>query len=389
MNAPVNPLRDRPPIAERVVAAMAALEPLLSKTASASDRLGGFPAQEMRLLASHGILAGVLPSASSGLGLGTEPAGAAGAFETLRSLGRANVAVARLFEGHLNAIKLVAAFGAPSQLRDIAADVHAGRLFAIWNTEAPPGLQLEQAGDGFVLNGAKVFASGAGHVDRAVVTAHLQGRGLMLVWVAFDPAKMPFSHAGWDVSGVKGAATGRVDLTGLRVARSQIVGGPDDYFREPDFSAGAWRTLAVQTGAMEALYDLFLAALLAASHASSPVQRARLAEVACQCETARLWAEQAALAAETGILGSERAIAYVNLARAAVGQAATRTIELVLRGIGARGLVAGHPVERIARDLSFYLRQPAPDQTVDEAAQTLVATGGGIGSMWSPIVKTI
>ena len=369
------------------MATLAELVPMLSKTAPASDRLGGFPAQEMRLLAIHGVLSSVLPVAASGPGMGTEAAGAAGAFETLRSLGRANVAVARLFEGHLNAIKLVTAFGTHAQLQDIAADVDAGHLFAIWNTESPPGLQLGPAGDGFVLNGSKVFASGAGHVDRAVATARLPGGGLVIVKLAFDPAAVPFSHAGWDVLGVKGAATGRIDLSGLPVAPSQIIGAPGDYFREPDFSAGAWRTLAVQTGAMEALYDLFRAALLAASHASSPVQRARLAEVACHCETARLWAEQAAHKAETQVLGNERTIAYVNLARAAIGHAATRTIELVQRGIGAKAFLAGHPVERIARDLSFYLRQPAPDQTVDEAAQTLAAAGCAIADMWSPAVK--
>ena len=381
-----------PPVApspdlRQVRATLAALEPVLAKMAAASDRLGGFPSQEMRLLAKHGILSSVLPATASGPGFGTEPDGAEGAFEILRSLGRANVALARLFEGHLNAIKLVAAFGTPLQLQDIAADVQAGHIFAIWNTEAPPGLQLEPAGDGFVLSGAKLFASGVGHVDRAVVTARLPGGDLVLAALAFDPAAVPFSHAGWDVLGVKGAATGRIDLAGLHVARSQIIGKPGDYFREPDFSAGAWRTLCVQTGAMEALYDLFRAALLAASHGSSPIQRARLAEIACHCETARLWSEKAGVEAETGRLGNARAIAYVNLARATVGHSATRTIELVQRGIGAKAFVAGHPVERIARDLSFYLRQPAPDQTVDEAAATLLAASCTIAALWTRDIR--
>ena len=362
----------------------ATLEPMLAIRAAASDRLGGFPSEEVSLLGSRGLLSSVLPVSASGQGFGTEPGGVAGAFEVLRGLGRSHVALARLFEGHLNAIKLVAACGDTAQLNTIAADVRAGHLFAIWNTEAPPGLQLVPAGDGFVLAGAKLFASGVGHVARAVVSAHLPGGELVLAALAFDPSTVPFSHAGWDVLGVKGAATGRIDLTGLPVARSQIIGKPGDYLSEPDFSAGAWRTLAVQTGAMEALYDHFRAALLAASHGSSPIQRARLAEVAWHCETARLWAEKAGIEAETGRLGSEHAIAYVNLARASVGRAATNTIELVQRGIGAKAFVVGHPVERIARDLSFYLRQPAPDQTVDEAAATLLAANCPIADFWSP-----
>lgn len=366
---------------------MARLEAGLTVSAAACDYLGGFPEAEIELLGKHRILASVLPARYGGQGVGTEPAGAAGAFEILRILGRSNVALARLFEGHLNAIKLLAVHGTPAQMQTAVADVSTGHLFAIWNTEAPPGLSLEATENGYVLKGSKLFASGVGHVERAVVSARLADGAMVLAALSFDVTSLPFSHVGWDVSGVRGASTGVIDLTGLPVAQSQIIGTKGDYYKEPDFSAGAWRTLPVQVGAMEALYALFRAALIATTHASSPIQRARLAEVACQCETARLWAKRAALVAESAQIESARAVAYVNLARAAVGHAAQRAIELVQRGIGARAFLVGAPVERIARDLSFYLRQPAPDATIDEAAATLIATSTPISEFWSDSVS--
>jgi hypothetical protein len=33
------------------------------------------------------------------------------------------------------------------------------------------------------------------------------------------------------------------------------------------------------------------------------------------------------------------------------------------QSVGARGLMSDSPLERLQRDLTFYLRQPAPDAT--------------------------
>jgi hypothetical protein len=49
-------------------------------------------------------------------------------------------------------------------------------------------------------------------------------------------------------------------------------------------------------------------------------------------------------------------------------------MQLVEESVGARGLLRPHPVERIVRDLTLYLRQPAPDAALTNAgAYTLEA----------------
>ncbi|MDT8871753.1 hypothetical protein RAA17_13195 [Komagataeibacter rhaeticus] len=61
-------------------------------------------------------------------------------------------------------------------------------------------------------------------------------------------------------------------------------------------------------------------------------------------------------------------VATVNLARLAVERAGLEVIGLVQRGLGLAAFVRTNPAERLLRDLATYLRQPAPDETLCEAA---------------------
>ncbi len=84
------------------------LETAVRQLAPASDCSGGSLAEEVSLLADRGWLRACLPRQWGGEGWGCEPAGTRDAFDALRALGRANLSLARLFEGHMNAISLTA-----------------------------------------------------------------------------------------------------------------------------------------------------------------------------------------------------------------------------------------------------------------------------------------
>ena len=61
-------------------------------------------------------------------------------------------------------------------------------------------------------------------------------------------------------------------------------------------------------------------------------------------------------------------VATVGLARIAVETACLDAMRLVQRSLGLSAFRQGNPVERICRDLSTYLRQPAPDEVLTESA---------------------
>ena len=66
-------------------------------------------------------------------------------------------------------------------------------------------------------------------------------------------------------------------------------------------------------------------------------------------------------------------LAYVGLTRGVVERAALDVMEAVQRGLGLGAFVRPHPAERVARDLATYLRQPAPDGAMADAAATVIA----------------
>ena len=63
----------------------------------------------------------------------------------------------------------------------------------------------------------------------------------------------------------------------------------------------------------------------------------------------------------------------MNLARLAVERAALEVLALTERGLGLAAFTRPHPVERVARDLSTYLRQPFPDGALEDAASFVAA----------------
>ena len=239
-------------------------------------------------------------------------------------------------------------------------EAQAGHLYGLWVTEDATGLRLENG----TLAGGKVFCSGAGYITRALVTAQPATGDPVMVLVRLDGATRA-RPARISLQGMRAATTGAVDLTGLP---ADIVGQPGDYLRQPIFSAGAWRTSAVTLGGIDALLANTKAELLARGRANNPHQLARIGQALIAQEGAALWLAKAARLAEAADPDPGETAAYVNLARIAVEAAALDVIRLTQRSLGLSAFVAGHPAEAVMRDLATYLRQPAPDETLTEAA---------------------
>jgi alkylation response protein AidB-like acyl-CoA dehydrogenase len=302
--------------------------------------------------------------------MGTEPEGAAGLLTALRLLGRGNLCVGRLYEGHVNALRLIVRYGTAAQARGAGNDALAGHLFAVWATDASDAL-LQIAPDA-VLRGAKVACSGAGQVTRALVTARPPHGDPRLLLVALAPNERA-DLSDWTPHGMRATGSGRVTLEGMGVSRDMLVGAPGDYLRQPDFSAGAWRTSAVTLGGLEALVAEMRRHLVFRGRQDAPSQRARVGEALMAEETARLWVCRASRLAEATDADPQDAANYVNLARLAAESACLDVIRIVQRALGLAAFQRGELTELLFRDLATYLRQPAPDATLAAAAGHFMA----------------
>src|SRR4051794_117358 len=347
---------------------------LVATRAGDLDQDGSFPTDDIHALAAIGALRAPMPPAYGGLGLGTTPEGALVLLDVLRWIGHGSLPLGRLYEGHVNALALLARFGTASQVEEAARDADEGVLFGVWNTQGSDALALEETTSGWRLLGRKTFASGAGFVGRPLVTAGVNDGGVLMVLPRLDPKTCDISRADlsdWRAHGTRASATGSYDFSGLAVSANDIIGIEGDYHREPSFSAGAWRFAAVQLGGIERLLDEARLHLRRAGRSSDPHQLARTGEAAVATETAKLWVTRAAELAEqddNGRRDPAQVIAYVNLARSAVERAGLDVLELVHRSVGLAGFLRAHPIERVSRDLATYLRQPAPDRALTTAA---------------------
>ncbi|MEA1831379.1 acyl-CoA dehydrogenase family protein [Methylobacterium durans] len=368
--------------ARSIVAAARQAAAAAADRAPATDRDDGFPVDDVANLGRLGLLAAPLPRASGGVGLG-EAEAAATLLEVLRLVGYGSLALGRIYEGHVNALQLVLRYGTAGQHARLFADSRDGHLFGVWNTESREGLALVQTADGRALRGGKTFASGAGFVSRALVTARpAPGEPPLMLVVALDRGERADLSA-WRAHGMRASATGTVDLTGLPVTQADILGGPDDYHAEPHFSGGAWRFAAVQLGGIEAVLDAWRSHLRQTGRGEDPHQLARLGAGAGAAETARLWVARAAERVAAGAEEPARTVAYVNLARLAVERAGLDVLEMAQRSVGLQGFLRDHPLERLGRDLATYLRQPAPDRALTLAARHVLDESRPAGDLWA------
>ena len=337
-----------------------ALLPGLQRRAAGLDEAAAFPSEDLAELRDAGLLSAAVPTAVGGGGLGTEPAAAAAALEMFRLLGRGNLALGRLIEAHVNALRLLMRYGDPAVQRQAADDAAAGQLIGLWVTDPPAsGLAIS----GGRLSGNKQFCSGAGHATRAVVTATDRLGDTRLVYADVSSG-CSISPLPGGLAGMRAATTGQVRFDD---AAGRVFGTVGDYLREPDLSCGAWRTSAVTLGGIEALTGQIGEQLTARGRDGDPHQQARVGRALIATETARLWVAAAASRAEAADAAMD-AVSYVGLARLAVERSALDVIELAQRSLGVAAVMRGNPAERIARDLAAYLRQPAADAVLTEAA---------------------
>lgn len=336
----------------------------IADAAGQRDADRSFPAEEFGWLGEAGLLTAPLPPVLGGLGLGGRGSRHA-LYRVLVEVGRGSLPVGRVYEGHVNALALVMAYGTEAQRERAAEDAHAGHLFGVWNTEGSDGLRLAPTpGGGARLSGAKVFCSGAGWVTRAFANGAWADGGWQMLLVDLDDEAARVTPRSWRAEGMRASSSGRVDFSGLEVGRDALVGQPGDYTREPDFTGGAVRFAAVQLGGARALLDAATGWLRSLDRTDDPHQRARMGAAAIAVETGSLWLLGSARLWESGA-DPGAVVAYAQMTRTAIERACLDVLELVDRSVGARGLLPPSPVERVGRDLRLYLRQPAPDATLD------------------------
>jgi alkylation response protein AidB-like acyl-CoA dehydrogenase len=348
---------------------------LVYDTSVATDRLGVINSQLWTEFRRSGLAMSPFPKEFGGADL-CQPARHNDLCKILRLLGSADLSIARLFEGHVNAISLVVRYGDHRQARSLSERVAMGGLSAVWGADDVKGLHLI-GGARPALQGRKILASGAGFVTDPIVTAKADdGQVMLLLHLKMDEK---IDMSAWNAQGMRSTATGTIDLSGTAVGAENTIGVSNDFMRQPYFSGGAWRFCAAHVGATERLVDLFKDHLVTRNRGDDPFQLQRIAQCVAATRTARHWTEEAAHRLSVEEPDAANVVAFANLTRMVTERCALDVMELVQRGVGLACFMRPHPIERISRDLATYLRQPVPDRAMSDGAKAFLASQLSVG----------
>ncbi|WP_155845826.1 acyl-CoA dehydrogenase family protein [Chryseobacterium gregarium] len=357
--------------------------------AADTDSVDSFPALTLAKLKLANLLTAGIDVKYGGLNLGLVPGTNLALLTILKNIGKGNLVMGRVLEGHLNAQILISQFGDKKQKKLFAADAFDGKLFGVWNTQAEDGTFLSKKGKGiYYLDGAKTFATGTGYVNRPIVTAAMEDGSWQMCVVPLDKSTVISDSAWWHPMGMKASRSFKMTFLTTPISKINLLGSAGEYYLQPGFSGGAVRFAAVQLGAAEKLLDETKEYLTNLNRTQDPFQRMRLGQMAIAVESGNQWLNAAAVRMDrymeqpTADEG-ERFIIYANMMRTAIEQICTEVMALCQKCVGARGLNAPYHFERIIRDLSTYLRQPAPDAVLADVGGHILQSGTPAGEIWN------
>ena len=356
--------------------------------ASATDSTDSFPVKTLRRFTDAGLLSAPLPKHLGGANLGLESGTNYALLQILKHCGRGNLVVGRVYEGHFNALLLIKLFGTEKQIESYAADAKNGKLFGVWNTEANDGVKISPLEKGkFGLTGAKTFATGTDYVTRPVVNGALPDGGWQMTVVPLEKVVVIIDKSWWNPMGMRATRSFKTDFTGVEIGKENLIGAAGNYYEQPWFSGGSIRFAAVQFGAAEAIFDETRKYLQMLGRIEDPYQKMRLGEMSILIETGNLWLKSAAekldeYMANSSLEKSENFLAYANMMRSAIEKICVETMNLCQKCVGARGLNKPFHFERIIRDLTIYLRQPAPDAALADAGRYVLESKTAADDLW-------
>jgi alkylation response protein AidB-like acyl-CoA dehydrogenase len=287
-------------------------------------------------LADYGALALPLPGSGD----------TADRFRALAELAAIDLCLARLAEGHVDAVAILAEADLPPRLG----------IYGVWAADPPDArLVAEPTASGWSLHGRKRYATGARGLHRALVTAHTDD-GVRLFDVDLrSPGVLPVPDT-WRAVGM--AATDSLDVVFESVAlpATAAVGPPGFYLDRPGFWHGAVGVAACWFGGALGAYRMLRDLLRRVEPTAH--QAAHLGAIAASCFTMAHVLDAAARdidnsPREPAARGHQRAL----WVRHAVEQGCQEVLLRTGRAGGTAPLAFDHSHARRAADLATYLRQ--------------------------------
>jgi alkylation response protein AidB-like acyl-CoA dehydrogenase len=355
------------------------------------DQTATFPLADFDDLFREGLNAPTVPRQYGGLGLGPHRGDAFTLWMITKEIAKADLSLARCWEGHANSLLLLDGMATEAQkTRWFEGIVDRGDKWVAWSGEpqarAPGqsggyGTSVTRVPGGYLVDGTKVFATSATAAQWAILLVSLDGPGgirhargaadsqLLLCCDLSDPS-VTLDGTWWDPIGMRATVSYLVRFNRTFIRDDNVIGYPGQYTKE------GWQTYfiphyaATFLGAAEAAYEFALDYLTSQKKTDDPYIHHHLASMSIDVETAHLWLRHVARQWDAGRRDEARLAG--SRARHVIEHLAEGVVKHCIRGCGARSLNRPAPLERIYRDLSFYVRHDNDDHLLATIGKALL-----------------
>lgn len=287
----------------------------------------------------------------------------------LAAVAGADLALVKLFEGHTDALAILAELGNEFSALQ-------GETWGVWAAEPPTARLLAKRSTepGIVtLNGTKAWCSGAASVTHALVTAWNEDDESILVAVELRQPGVRVTTDGWMAVGMSASAS--VDVH-FNQARATEVGAPRAYLERAGFWHGGGGIAACWFGAASAIGEFVRKD---AARRADPYKLAHLGAIDVALSTA------ASLLRETAMFIDREpdadAMPVVFRARLAAEQTATTVMGHAARALGAGPFCRDAHFAQLMADLPVFIRQSHAERDEAGLAERIVNEESGIWNL--------
>lgn len=255
-----------------------------------------------------------------------------------------DLSLLKLFEGHTDALAILAEAGLHAQ---------PGASYGMWAAEPPTHRVTFRSGGGLVtLQGTKAWCSGARGLDRALLTVWTEeGGGPWLAEVNLRQGGVHIDTDAWQAVGM--AATASADVHFDRVP-ARLVGEAGFYLSRPGFWQGGIGIAACWHGAACAVAETLW-------EVARAVPEPGWHHLLALGEADRLLVANAALLREAAAWVDHHprhdAREWALRTRAASDECAQQVLRAATRAVGAGPLCRNEHFARLAADLPVFIRQ--------------------------------
>ncbi len=218
-------MRVPPPVPDTLADERALVDALVGDQADSWDLAGELPVTMLRELAARGVLCAQVPAAHGGLGLDSHRNG-----ELTAHVGRLCSSVRSVMTSHGMAAWTLQRLGSPAQREGYLTQLTSGQLAAVAFSEPDAGsdlsamtTEIRPCGDSVVLDGQKVWVTGAHYADLLMIFGRYGDGAAVAVVPASAPGVRVERIA--DPLGCRAAGHAHVRLDAVRLPASSVLGG--------------------------------------------------------------------------------------------------------------------------------------------------------------------